>query len=221
MTQAPPSAIDLFRAEAGKLGALADADDLAVGNPDRAIVDQAERIARPRPRSVAMLQSTSSRSHMFVALGERCCYGQSDERLAQSFRADCRHRACDAPVGLVGAPLGRRIGDAGPMRPGAGACCARRLRRIGRYDVETRRELSTQIADRGDVADRRAVDRGGDRPDHPRRGRGERRRHALTLLVGGNNAVTRPGVLGLGLPLDKIGLITLDAHFDMRDTTRG
>jgi formiminoglutamase len=23
-------------------------------------------------------------------------------------------------------------------------------------------------------------------------------RHALTLLVGGNNAVTRPGVLGLG-----------------------
>ena len=27
-----------------------------------------------------------------------------------------------------------------------------------------------------------------------------------------------PAVLGLGLPLDKVGLITLDAHFDMRDT---
>jgi len=46
-------------------------------------------------------------------------------------------------------------------------------------------------------------------------------RHELTLLVGGNNAVTRPGVHGLGLPLDKVGLITLDAHFDMRDTSAG
>jgi formiminoglutamase len=45
--------------------------------------------------------------------------------------------------------------------------------------------------------------------------------HALTLLIGGNNAVTRPGVHGLGLPLDRVGLITLDAHFDMRDTDQG
>ena len=46
-------------------------------------------------------------------------------------------------------------------------------------------------------------------------------RHALTLLIGGNNAVTRPGVHGLGLPLESVGLITLDAHFDMRDTGQG
>ena len=46
-------------------------------------------------------------------------------------------------------------------------------------------------------------------------------RHQLTLLVGGNNAVTRPAVHALGLPLDKVGLITLDAHFDMRDTSQG
>jgi formiminoglutamase len=45
--------------------------------------------------------------------------------------------------------------------------------------------------------------------------------HALTLLIGGNNAVTRPGVHAFGLPLDKVGLITLDAHFDMRDTDQG
>ena len=43
----------------------------------------------------------------------------------------------------------------------------------------------------------------------------------LTLLLGGNNAVTRPAAHGLGLPLDKVGLITLDAHFDMRDTDQG
>jgi arginase family enzyme len=33
--------------------------------------------------------------------------------------------------------------------------------------------------------------------------------------------VTRPGVLGLGDTLAEIGLITLDAHFDMRDTGEG
>jgi arginase family enzyme len=45
--------------------------------------------------------------------------------------------------------------------------------------------------------------------------------HKLTILLGGNNAVTRPAAHGLGLPLDKVGLITLDAHFDMRDTKAG
>src|SRR4030095_5207117 len=45
--------------------------------------------------------------------------------------------------------------------------------------------------------------------------------HKLTLLIGGNNAVTRPAVHGLGLPLDKGGLITLGAHFYMRDTSQG
>jgi arginase family enzyme len=47
------------------------------------------------------------------------------------------------------------------------------------------------------------------------------RDHPLTLLLGGNNAVTRPAAHGLGLPLERIGLITLDAHFDMRDTDVG
>ena len=45
--------------------------------------------------------------------------------------------------------------------------------------------------------------------------------HALTLLVGGNNAVTRPAVLALGADLENVGLITLDAHFDMRDLDQG
>jgi formiminoglutamase len=45
--------------------------------------------------------------------------------------------------------------------------------------------------------------------------------HDLTLLLGGNNAVTRPAAHALGLPLDRIGLITLDAHFDLRETDQG
>jgi arginase family enzyme len=46
-------------------------------------------------------------------------------------------------------------------------------------------------------------------------------RHALTLLAGGNNAITRPAVLGLGMPLGQVGLVTLDAHFDMRELDEG
>ena len=33
--------------------------------------------------------------------------------------------------------------------------------------------------------------------------------------------MTRPAAHGLGLPLDEVGLITLDAHFDMRETDDG
>ncbi|MDP8914603.1 MAG: arginase family protein, partial [Pseudomonadota bacterium] len=43
----------------------------------------------------------------------------------------------------------------------------------------------------------------------------------MTLLLGGHNAVTRPAAHGLGVPLGRLGLITLDAHFDLRDTDEG
>lgn len=42
-----------------------------------------------------------------------------------------------------------------------------------------------------------------------------------TVIIGGDNGVTRAGVHGLGLPLDKCGLLTFDAHFDLRDLTLG
>jgi len=124
-----------------------------------------------------------------------------------------------APVGLVGAPLA-----AGSVSPGqcdrAPQLLRQTLKRIGLYDVETRRELSSRIADRGDVAlDGLSIEDAS--PLIRDAVRASFETHALTLLVGGNNAVTRPGVLGLGLPLERIGLITLDAHFDMRDLDQG
>ena len=127
--------------------------------------------------------------------------------------------AQSARVGLVGAPLAT-----GSVTPGrcdlAPSLLRRTLRRIGRYDVETGRELSTGIFDHGDapieglsIEEATAIIRDSVAASV--------QAHALTLLAGGNNAVTRPAVLGLGLPLDKVGLITLDAHFDMRDLDSG
>ena len=123
-----------------------------------------------------------------------------------------------AAVGLVGAPLA-----AGSVTPGrcdlAPQLLRQTLKRIGRYDVETRREIASQIADRGD-----AELNGLTIEDATPRIRGAVAKsataHALTLLAGGNNAVTRPAVLALD-DIAKVGLITLDAHFDMRDLDQG
>ena len=41
------------------------------------------------------------------------------------------------------------------------------------------------------------------------------------VIVGGDNGVTRPGCLGLTEPIENIGLITLDAHLDLRDLDQG
>jgi formiminoglutamase len=128
-------------------------------------------------------------------------------------------KTADAPVGLVGVPL-----DAGSVTPGrcdlAPGLLRATLRRIGLYDVETGRELSTRIADHGDVPIA-GLSIEEATPSIVAACKASVERHRLTLLAGGNNAVTRPGVHALGLPLDKVGLITLDAHFDMRDTSAG
>jgi arginase family enzyme len=123
------------------------------------------------------------------------------------------------PIGLIGAPLA-----AGSVTPGAcdraPALLRQTLKRIGRYDVEIGRALFTPIRDRGDVAlaGLSIEDATGPIRDAVAASLED---HALTLLAGGNNAVTRPAVLALGAPLAKVGLVTLDAHFDMRETDQG
>jgi formiminoglutamase len=41
------------------------------------------------------------------------------------------------------------------------------------------------------------------------------------VLLGGDNSVTRPAVRGLGPGIDQVGLVTIDAHHDLRDTDGG
>ena len=128
-------------------------------------------------------------------------------------------RSGAAPVGLLGAPLAAGSVTAGACHL-APALLRATLKRIGRYDVETGRELATLVVDRGDVD---VAELSIENATAPIRDavRASAEAHALTLLVGGNNAITRPAVLGLGGELAEIGLITLDAHFDMRDTSEG
>jgi arginase family enzyme len=124
-----------------------------------------------------------------------------------------------APVALLGAPLA-----AGSVTPGrcdlAPALLRQTLRRIGLYDVETRREITTKIADRGDI-DLAGLTIEQATPLIRDAVAVSVEAHWLTLLVGGNNAVSRPAALGLGGDLAKVGLITLDAHFDMRNLDSG
>lgn len=128
-----------------------------------------------------------------------------------------------APVGMIGAPLA-----AGSVTPGrcdlAPAELRRVLRRVGRYDIDTGCELGSRIADRGDLTLQEMSIEEATAPIRDAVADSVER-HSLTLLIGGNNAVTRPGVQGLaqalGVSLERVGLITLDAHFDMRDTRGG
>ncbi|GAA3999499.1 arginase family protein [Sphingomonas humi] len=129
----------------------------------------------------------------------------------------------ETPVGLIGAPLG-----AGSVTPGrcdlAPSALRAVLRRIGTYDIDTGQELGTLVADHGDIM---LGDKSIEEATAPIRSavRGSAQRHALTLLIGGNNAVTRPGLLGLAdaleLEIAEVGLVTLDAHFDMRRLEQG
>src|SRR5215207_6646600 len=124
----------------------------------------------------------------------------------------------DASVTLVGAPLA-----AGSVTPGhcdqAPAKLRETLRRIGRYDIDSGRELSSRIADRGDCAiDGLTIEAAT--PIIRDAVAVSLARHDLTVVVGGNNAVTRTALLALG-NLPTVGLITLDAHFDMRDLDQG
>jgi arginase family enzyme len=124
-----------------------------------------------------------------------------------------------ADVALIGAPM-----EAGSVTPGrcdrAPATIRQTLRRFSTYDVETGKEIDLRLLDAGDIDVRGVM---------PAQGFEAIRDgvaacaadHRLTLLLGGNNAVTRPAAHALGYPLGEVGLITLDAHFDLRDTDKG
>lgn len=122
----------------------------------------------------------------------------------------------DARVALIGAPLNERS-----LTPGRCDLGPKTLRavlpRLSTYDVETGLELDVPVHDAGDVALKAVSPLEAFEP--VRNAVAAQAHRDLTILVGGNNAITRPGVHALGL--DRVGVLTLDAHFDLRDTDQG
>jgi len=134
--------------------------------------------------------------------------------------ADLLGGFAEAKIGLIGARLGEGSLTAGrcDLAPPA---IREALRLMSTYDLETGVDLSgLRVFDAADLdlgslspADafapiRRAIAR-------------QTRQHDLTILLGGNNAITRPAFHGLDSTLQSAGLLTLDAHFDLRDTDLG
>jgi len=124
-----------------------------------------------------------------------------------------------AAIALLGAPLSEKS-----LTPG-------RCDKAPKIIRETAQRFSVYDPDGGGVGAMRVFDAGDLRlktltPEEafaPIRDRMRAlvARRPLTILLGGNNAVTRPGVHALGDDLSRIGLITLDAHHDLRDTDCG
>lgn len=123
-----------------------------------------------------------------------------------------------AGAALVGVPLGRE--SITPGRCDLGPAALRTaLKRMSVYDLETGTDLSgLTVFDAGDVPVAELTPAEAFEPIRVAV-RAQTAARALTVLAGGNNAITRPGVHALGLK--NAGLLTLDAHFDLRDTDGG
>ena len=134
--------------------------------------------------------------------------------------ADLLTQDAGAPVALIGAPLG--LGSITPGRCDLAPETVRAaMKRMSVYDLETGTDLSTlRIFDDGDIGLEELQPADSLAPMIERIGP-ITQQHELTIVLGGNNAVTRPCVHALDPTLQRVGVLTLDAHFDLRDTDCG
>jgi len=134
--------------------------------------------------------------------------------------ADLFSTDADAPVALIGAPLSEKS-----LTPGrcdlAPKVFRASLPRLSVYDLETESDLSAlRVRDCGDINLKVMTPEAAFTPikeavlAQATPGR-------LVTVIGGNNAITRPVAAGLDPSLKRLGLLTLDAHFDLRDTDCG
>jgi formimidoylglutamase len=112
-----------------------------------------------------------------------------------------------AQLAVVGVPLNSSI------TPGhcdlAPAAIRKALERYSLYDADSAIDIgSLAVCDRGDVASTAEAIRAacGD---------------VATVLLGGDNGITLPGVHAMGEPLARCGLLTFDAHYDLRHLDGG
>lgn len=123
-------------------------------------------------------------------------------------------------IAVIGAPV--RLGSITPGRcdlaPGAVRAI---LHKFSCYDVESEADLhQLEVHDFGDlnVAGVKLEDA---LVPISQVVRSALEKFNVAILLGGDNGVTRPGVHGVSSLLNTCGLLTFDAHFDLRDTNNG
>jgi formiminoglutamase len=121
---------------------------------------------------------------------------------------------------VLGAPL--RLGSITPGRCDLAPSAVRAiLRKLSCYDIEADTDLLLlEARDLGDLplADARLEDAFEPLKVAVRRAFAEA---DAIAVIGGDNGVTRPAVHGVAGSLDQCGLVTLDAHLDLRDLSNG
>ena len=119
-------------------------------------------------------------------------------------------------LAVLGAPL--RLGSITPGRADLAPAAIRSiLARFSTYDLEFNRDLAKVAPiDRGDLplADATPADALGPLAAAVRSALAEAE---AVVLLGGDNSITRPGCHGMCTGLPRAGLLTLDAHLDLRD----
>jgi arginase family enzyme len=119
-------------------------------------------------------------------------------------------------LAVLGAPL--RLGSITPGRADLAPAAVRSiLARFSTYDLEFDRDLARVAAtDRGDLplADATPADALGPLAAAVRSALAEA---DAVVVLGGDNSITRPGCHGMCGELPRAGLLTLDAHLDLRD----
>ncbi|HEY7318754.1 MAG TPA: arginase family protein [Candidatus Binatia bacterium] len=123
-------------------------------------------------------------------------------------------------VGLIGAPLCKAA-----ITPGrydlAPSSLRSALAKFATFDLRSGHDVrDLAIRDFGDLdvaglLPEEAADTIAQAVENARRG------VDVLMILGGDNSITRPGCLGIGAPLSECALLTLDAHFDLRDLTPG
>jgi formiminoglutamase len=128
-------------------------------------------------------------------------------------------------LAVLGAPV--RCGSVTPGRSDLAPQAVREaLRRFSTYDIET--DVDVRALEARDLGDLPLAEVTLEEANAPI---GQCVSSALMtfadaiILLGGDNGITRPGVGGLAFTLEEglkeCGLLTLDAHFDLRDTSNG
>jgi formiminoglutamase len=123
-------------------------------------------------------------------------------------------------LGVLGVPLSK-----GSLTPGhceqAPDAVRSILRRLSTYDIESNLDLrSLGVRDFGDLNVAGSTPEDAFAPISLRVRRHLEEVEAL-VLVGGDNSITRPGANGVPPSLERCGLLTLDAHLDLRHLEGG